>query len=241
MIEAHIEKGADVTIAYNESEIPEAYLTMDPDQGFYYTYTVEDGRIVKLKVNSKKEGIQNVSLNMFVIERELLIDLINTANVRGLRYFERDVLLNKLDELNVQGYKYDGYVGRISSLKSYFEENMKLLEDENLDALFGNNAIHTKIRDDNPTRYIKGAEVENVMAADGCVIEGKVKNSILFRGVKVGKGAEVENCILMQDTVVEAGAELEYVVTDKDVVITEGKELKGSDTYPVYVAKKQTV
>ncbi len=241
MIKAHIEKGADVTIAYNESEIPEGYLAMDADQGFYYTYTVEDGRIVKLKVNSKKEGIQNVSLNMFVIERELLIDLINTANVRGLRYFERDILLNKLDELNVQGFKYDGYVGRISSLKSYFEENMRLLEDENLDALFGNNAIHTKIRDDNPTRYIKGAEVENVMVADGCVIEGEVKNSVLFRGVKVAKGAKVENCILMQDTVVEAEAELEYVVTDKEVTITADKELKGSDTYPVYVAKKQTV
>jgi glucose-1-phosphate adenylyltransferase len=79
------------------------------------------------------------------------------------------------------------------------------------------------------------------MAADGCVIEGEVKNSILFRGVKIEKGAEVKNCILMQDTVVKAGAELKCVITDKEVTITEDKELKGSRTYPVYVAKKQTV
>ena len=118
---------------------------------------------------------------------------------------------------------------------------MKLLDDYNLDALFGGNPINTKIRDDNPTRYIAGAKVVNTMAADGCVIEGEVENSILFRGVKVAKGAKVKNCILMQDTVVEAGANIEYLVTDKEVTITAGKEMKGTDTYPMYVAKSKTV
>ena len=78
----------------------------------------------------------------------------------------------------------------------------------------------------------------------GCLLytsEGEVENSILFRGVKIGKGAKVKNCVLMQDTVVEPGANLEYVITDKDVAITEGKELKGNDSFPVYVAKYQKV
>ena len=242
MIKAHVETGADVTIAYTESEIPEGYMNMSNEQGFYYTYGIEDGRITNIKVNPKDTGVQNVSMNVFVVERELLIDLVNTAYVRGQNYWERDVLLGQIDTLNVQGFKYDGYVSRICSLQSYFEESMKLLENDNLDALFdGVNNIYTKVRDDNPTRYIKGAEVENVMAADGCIIEGEVKNSILFRGVKIEKGAEVKNCILMQDTVVKAGAELKCVITDKEVTITEDKELKGSRTYPVYVAKKQTV
>lgn len=241
MINAHIEKGADVTIAYTESEIPEGYINMSNNQGFYYTYGIEDGRITNIKVNPKDEGIQNVSMNVFVVERELLIDLINTAFVRGQRYWERDVLLSQIDTLNIQAYKYDGYVARIASVKSYFEENMKLLDDANLDALFGDNAIHTKVRDDNPTRYIAGAKAVNIMAADGCVIEGEVENSILFRGVKIGKGAKVKNCILMQDTVVEAGADIEYLITDKEVTVSEGKEMKGTDSYPVYIAKKQTV
>ena len=73
--------------------------------------------------------------------------------------------------------------------------------------------------------------------ADGCVIEGEVENSILFRGVKVAKGAKVSNCILMQDTVVEAGAKLDYIITDKDVTITADKDLKGTATYPVYIEK----
>ena len=241
MIDAHVKSGADVTVAYTEEAIPAGYLDLPDDQGFYYTYDIEDGRVKEIYVNLKDEGVQNLAMNVFVVERELLITMINVAFVRGLKYFERDVLLNALDKLNVQAYKYEGYVARITSLKAYFDESMKLLDDANLDALFGPAPVYTKIRDDNPTRYIAGAKVENTMAADGCVIEGEVENSILFRGVKVAKGAKVKNCILMQDTVVEEGVEIEYLVTDKDVTITANKEMKGTDSYPIYIAKGQSV
>ena len=180
-------------------------------------------------------------MNIYVIERELLIDLVNTAFVRGNVYLERDVLIPQLDKLNVQAYKFDGYTARITDMKSYFNENMKLLDEANLQALFAANPVYTKIRDDNPTRYITGAKATNIMVADGCVIEGEVENSILFRGVKVGKGAKVKNCILMQDTVVEAGASVEYTITDKNVTITEGKDLKGTDSFPIFIAKSQIV
>ena len=118
---------------------------------------------------------------------------------------------------------------------------MKMLDEKNLDALFSPSPIYTKIRDDNPTRYMNGAKVVNTMAADGCVIEGEVENSILFRGVKIGKGAKVKNCVLMQDTVVEDGASIEYIITDKNVTISTGKEMKGTDIYQVYVAKHEVV
>jgi glucose-1-phosphate adenylyltransferase len=126
-------------------------------------------------------------------------------------------------------------------MKSYFEENMRLLNEENIQELFSGNQIYTKIRDDNPTRYVNGSKAKNVLVADGCVIEGEVENSVLFRGVKIGKGAKVKNCILMQDTIVDAGADVEYVITDKNVHITEGKSLSGNDSYQVFVAKHQTV
>lgn len=79
------------------------------------------------------------------------------------------------------------------------------------------------------------------MVADGCVIEGEIENSILFRGVKIGKGAKVKNSILMQDTIVGEGANVDCIITDKKVKITDGKELKGTDTFPVFIAKKQIV
>ena len=242
MIKAHIESGADVTVAYNEQELPESFLRhQENDRGFYYTFILDNDRVQYIYVNGKEPGVQNFRMNIYVVERELLIDMINTAFVRGQEYFERDVLLPQLDILKVHAYKHEGYLARISGMKSYYDENMKLLDDKNLDALFSGAPIYTKIRDDNPTRYIDGAKVQNVMAADGCVIEGEVENSILFRGVKVAKGAKVKNCILMQDTVVEADANIEYLITDKKVVISSGKTMKGTDSFPVYIAKKHTV
>lgn len=240
MIDAHIASGADVTIAYNEQELPE-YIQKSNDKGLYYTFSIDNGRVTKMYINPRETGIQNFGMNIYVVDRELLIDLINTASVRGQEFFERDILAPQLAKLNVQAYKYEGYLARISGMKSYFDENMKLLDDYNLDGLFSGAPIYTKIRDDNPSRYIDGAKASNVMVADGCVIEGEIENSILFRGVKVAKGAKVKNCILMQDTVVEAGANIEYLITDKSVTITAGKEMKGTDTFPFYIAKHHTV
>lgn len=242
MLQAHIDSGADMTIAYNEQEIPEELLNYPTnDKIFYYTFDVEDGRIKKVYINLKTDGVQKLSMNIFVVRRELLIDIVNDAYIQGRSFFMRDVIMPQLGKLNVQAYKYTEYVARISGMKSYFEENMKLLDDYNLDALFSSAPIYTKIRGDNPTHYKDGAKVQNVMMADGCVIEGEVENSVIFRGVKVGKGATVKNCILMQDTVVEAGANVEYLVMDKNVTITAGKEMKGTSTFPVYIDKFQVV
>lgn len=242
MLNAHIASGADVTIAYKEMEIPEGMKQINTiNSDLYYTFGIDNGRVTDVRIRPQDSGVQNLSMNIYLIERERLISMINDAFVRGNVYFERDVLATQLDTLNVQAYKYEGYLAYISGMKSYFDENMKLLDDANLDALFSESPIYTKIRDDNPTRYIAGAKASNIMAADGCVIEGEVENSVLFRGVKVCKGAKVKNCVLMQDTVVEAGADVEYIITDKNVTISADKSIKGTDTFPVYVAKYQTV
>ena len=242
MLNAHIESGADLTLAYAQEEIPKGLIKpFDINKDLYYTLDIEDGRVKEIQINPETPGVQNLSMNIYIMDRELLISQVSAAFVRGHVYFERDIVAPQLDKLNVQAYKFTGYLARISSMKSYFDENMKLLEDENLDALFGSNHIYTKIRDDNPTRYMEGSRADNIMAADGCIIEGEVENSILFRGVKVGRGAKVKNCVLMQDTVIEPGAELEYIISDKDVTITADKKLKGTDSFPVYVAKYQVV
>lgn len=242
MLNAHIESDADLTLAYAQEEIPKGLIKpFDINKDLYYTLDIEDGRVKEIQINPETPGVQNLSMNIYIMDRELLISQVSAAFVRGHVYFERDIVAPQLDKLNVQAYKFTGYLARISSMKSYFDENMKLLDDENLDALFGSNHIYTKIRDDNPTRYMEGARADNIMAADGCIIEGEVENSILFRGVKVGRGAKVKNCVLMQDTVIEPGAELEYIISDKDVTITADKKLKGTDSFPVYVAKYQVV
>lgn len=242
-IERHIESGADVTMAYMKQELPQeaAVMADDLSKGLYYTLRLDGDKVNKIYINSREKGVQNFAMNIYVADREWLIDKVNTAFVRGGVYFERDILIPQMDEINVMAYEHKGYAARITGLKSYFSESMRLLDDENLEGLFSGNPIYTKIRDDNPSRYIGDAKAENVMVADGCVIEGEIENSILFRGVKIGKGAKVKNCILMQDTVVEDGVSLEYIISDKNVTFTDSKELKGNESFPVYIAKGQTV
>ena len=212
LIAQHVKTDADITFAYTKEELPQELTgAKDASKGLYYTLKLDGDKVEDIYINKQEQGVQNFSMNIYIATYK------------------------------VMAYEHKGYVARITGLKSYFDENMKLLDDKNLEKLFTGNPIYTKIRDDNPTRYIGNAKASNVMVADGCVIEGEVENSILFRGVKIAKGAKVKNCVLMQDTIVGEGTKLEYIISDKNVKITDGKELKGDEAFPVFVAKGQVV
>ena len=183
LLAAHQASGADVTVAYQKTEIPEGRKNDN------YTLTVDaDGRVTELLFNDYRPGVQNLDLNIYVLERETLLKLVRDATSRGLIYFERDILAHNVNILNIHALEYTGYVAHVCDMKSYFDENLKLTDDENLEKLFPKKSpVYTKIRDDNPTRYVPGCKVTDSILADGCVIEGTVENCVLFRGVKVKK------------------------------------------------------
>ena len=236
LIEAHISTGADVTVMYEKRPIPQGLVNDN------FTLRMQEGRVSELLSNDYRPGVQNLSMNVYIIQREALITMIRDASIRGLVYFEKDILARNLELLNVQGYEYTGYTARIADRKTYFDENMRLLEQANLDALFPEALpVYTKVHDNDPTRYAMDSRIKNSLVADGCIIEGEVENCVLFRGVRVKKGAKVKNCVLMQNTIVEPGAQAEYVVTDKNVKLTTDRKLSGTDTFPIYVAKGHTV
>ena len=120
---------------------------------------------------------------------------------------------------------------------------MQLLDANVREQLFGikNRPVLTKVRNSAPTRYCSGAKVTNSVVAEGCIIEGTVENSIIFRGVHVGKGAVVKNSVLFQDTYVCPNVNLNCVITDKNVVIRDGRNLSGHESMPFYIGKRMTV
>ncbi|MCR5144220.1 MAG: glucose-1-phosphate adenylyltransferase subunit GlgD [Lachnospiraceae bacterium] len=243
VIKFHIEKEADITIVYRKDKVlnVDTQSIMDNNEN-YFTIDLDGTRVTGMNINPEpKRAAQNASINIYVMDRQMLIDEVTKAYRNGFTHFERDIFANNIEDYNIQAYEYKGYEARIMSIKDYFDESMRLIDEKNLDELFGHAPMRTKVRDDAPTRYLKGCRVDNVMAADGCVIEGEVENSVLFRGVRVGKGAKVKNSILMQDTEVKPGAEVSYVITDKDVTIGANKQLAGTDSFPVFVAKGKTV
>lgn len=233
MLEKHVQSGADVTMAYERAEIPEAL------QEDNFTFTLDEtGRMTELLCNDYRKGVQNLSMNVLVMSREELIVMIKDAMVRNLVYLERDIIAPSLKILDVRGYEYSGYRARIYSMKSYFDENLRLINPDSIAQLFPpERPVYTKVRDEAPVRYAMDSKIKHCLVADGCIIEGEVENCVLFRGVKVSKGAKVKNCVIMQGTVIEENVSLEYVVTDKNVVISEGKCMAGTDSFPVYVEK----
>jgi glucose-1-phosphate adenylyltransferase len=135
-------------------------------------------------------------------------------------------------------YRFDGYFSRICSMDTFYKANMNLLSTSNREKLFlSNRPIYTKVRDNPPAKFAIGAKVNNSLIGDGCIIEGTVENSVLFRGVKVGKGAVIKNSILMQDTNVGSKCEISCVISDKDVKIGDMRMLTGSQNYPLYLGK----
>ena len=113
-----------------------------------------------------------------------------------------------------------------------------LQEDIANELLYSDRKILTKEQNQSPTIYSDSAKVENSFVATGCVIEGTVKNSIIFRKVHIKEGAVIENSVIMQNCTIEKDAQLQNVIFDKNVYISEGKELKGDIEYPVVIGKK---
>lgn len=233
LIAKHRAANADVTVVYERSPIPEGLLEDNT------TYTLgEDGFVTEIRNNDYQNGNQNLSMSTYVIGRELLIRLIRDAMVRGLMLFEKDILSRSLKALRVFAYRYTGYRARICDMRTYYHENLRLIKKENLAALFPEELpVYTKVRDGAPVRYAIGSKVTNSIVADGCIIEGELDNCVLFREVRVAKGAVLKNCIIMQGAEIQSGARLENVVTDKNVVIGMNKELCGDKNFPVFIQK----
>ncbi|MDO5125118.1 MAG: glucose-1-phosphate adenylyltransferase subunit GlgD [Ruminococcus sp.] len=233
----HVDSGADITMVVHTGE----YSSEDIKNSTVVT-TDDNGYVKSVLIQPQISGNCTTSLNVFVINKQSLIDMIQDAMSRGFVSFEKDILQAKCNELKIMTYEYNNYFSRITSTLNYFEANMRLLDIENAKKLFlPKKPIYTKVRDNAPAKYDLDSNVKNSLIADGCIIEGEVENSVLFRGVKVGKGTKVKNCVLMQGTVVGDNAEVNYLITDKNVKISDNQIISGVKTYPMYVGKGASV
>ena len=164
--------------------------------------------------------------------------VISESKSRDEHSFVRFVLKSKASVLNIRGYCFSGWSNKLTGLKNYMDSNLALLNSSVRESLFPpERPIYTRVRDEVSAKYGNSAEAENSLITDGCVIDGKTENSVLFRGAKIEEGAEVYGCVLMHNTVVGKGAVLRHVITDKNVVISPGETLCGSEKYPLYIPK----
>lgn len=233
-IKQHLKTGADITMFYANGKLPKnnndvAVLTVN-----------EEKRVTEMNFMAQADNV-SYSLDIMVLRRDLLIKLVEKANYEGLTGLCRDILMPNLNEFKVYGFEVTNYVRVIDSMKSYVEANMALLDDDvRKDVFTPDRPLLTKNRDDMPTRYGINSKVTNSIVADGCIINGTVKNCIIFRGVNVEEGSVVEDSILMQDTKIGKNCVVKHVITDKRVMIYDDSTVKGEQEKYKFLEKEST-
>ena len=237
VIDAHLASGKDVTVV-TKAGICNGEKKVD------LAIKVEDGEIKDMAVDYIADSSYAASMDIFVLSKKFLIASVKYLISRDKFHMDRDLVMGgwQHGKVSVNTYAFEGTAMFNESVEEYFANSMSLIQkDIRADIFGGAHPTYTKVRDRVPTYYGAGSEIENCLVADGCVLNGEVEDSILFREVTVGKGAEVENCIVFNDAVIGEGAELKYAILDKNVTVTPGAKLIGTKKNPIIVKRGETV
>lgn len=239
VVENHIASGADVTVCIKDG-IANGVKQLD-----MAVKTDENHRVTDIAVDYCADEDYYASMGIFVIRRTLLMKCVTEAVAHNRYRFERDLVMHGFAEkgMKVNAFVFENTALFNESTAEYFHNSFALLDKKVRWDLFKkpNHTIYTKVRNEIPVYYGANSEIDNCMVADGCILEGKVEHSILFRGVKVGMNATVKDSVLMSDVTVGEGAELEYVILDKNVTVSAGTKLRGTYEHPLVLKRGERV
>jgi len=232
--EQHRATGADITAVC---------APIAPEYAHHRFVPGSDGFSSELVFSAGGAGRGVASLEMYILKKSLLLALMDYCSDGGRVHFHRDGIAHYLAEGGRVGiFVHETYARRIASVMDYYQASVDMLESANMAQLFpAERPVLTKERSDVSTYYGEDARAEKCLVADGCYIEGQLKNCIVFPNVRIEKGAKLENCIIMQDSVVEKDAVLKYVIADKKCSISEGCFLSGVSRLPILVPKGASI
>ena len=235
---SHMESGKDLTLV-TKSGIADGKRKLD-----LAVKLDTDGKITDMVVDYAAPADYEASMDIFIMEKRFLVEQVEHHIAHNRYHMDRDLVMGlwqgNADRINI--YSFDGLTMYNESVEEYFANSLRLTDKAIREDLFGrNHPIYTKVRDRVPTYYGENCRIENCYVADGSMLEGTAKNSVLFRQVTICPGAKVENCVIMNDTVIGEDAELKYVILDKDVVIRPGEKLMGTPQNPLIIGRGEVV
>ncbi len=233
----HIGSKADVTVITKPTDLAKTSFI-----GCETLILDKDKHIVSAEANRGKYKNRNISLEAYVMKKELFLEFIDLAQKTSSLFWLKDVLRDNIDRYNMNAYIHLGIVYPINSLAEYKRANLELTDFHVSKQLFDQDwPIMTRTSDTPPTHYGKTALVTKSSVANGCKIDGTIINSVIGRGVTVKEGAVVIDSILLPGVTVGSGIHLEQVIVDKNARVTEVRELKGTADKPVYVKRRDRI
>lgn len=238
IIAAHNASGRDITVV-TKAGIANGERQLD------LAFKLDDkGDIADMVVDYAAPADYVASMDIFVLSKKWLIKQVREHIAHNLYHMDRDLVLGGWQKgtVSINVYPFEGHAMCNESVEEYFSNSLSLIDKDVRQDIFGRvHPIYTKVRDRVPCYYGDDCDIENSLIADGCVLDGEVENSVLFRQVTVQKGADVEHCVLMNDAVIGEGAELKYVILDKDVTIRPGSKLIGTPKNPIIIKRGEIV
>jgi len=234
VLEHHIEKKADITVVCRDmdSEIDEeryGIINMDAD-----------GRIREFDEKPMLAKTSTISCGIYVIRRRLLIELIEKSVEEGRYDFVRDILIRYKEKRNIYGYKITEYWRNIASVEDYFYTNMDFLKPEVRNYFFKQYPdIYSKVDDLPPAKYNEGAQIKNSLISSGCIVNGVVENSVVFKKSYIGNNCVIKNSIILNDVYIGDNTYIENCIVESRDTIRANSTFVGEEGIRVVVERNE--
>ena len=200
----------------------------------------EDGRIEEYEEKPVVAKSKTVSCGIYVIRRRQLIELIEKSAEEGRHDLVQDILIRYKDLKRIYGYKIETYWRNIATVEDYFGTNMDFLKKDIRDYFFRQYPdIYSKVDDLPPAKYNPGAQVRNSLISSGCIINGTVENSVLFKEVFVGNNCTIKNSIILNDVYLGDNTHIENCIVESRDTIRANSHHVGETGIKVVVEKNE--
>lgn len=187
---------------------------------------------------SEKDDTYNLAMGIFIANTDWLIKALDAGQNAGAPTSIEEFLVSELTKVKSSAYEYTGYMSNIYSVKSYYQANMDMLNPEKFNSLlFSSQKVITRTKNEVATYFTEDSEVRRSQFATGCVIKGKVEDSLISRRTVVENGAEVIGSVLMGSANVGENASVKYAILDKNVTIDANLKIEGTPEKPVVIEK----
>lgn len=187
---------------------------------------------------SEKDDTYNLAMGIFIANTDWLIKALDAGQNAGAPTSIEEFLVSELTKVKSSAYEYTGYMSNIYSVKSYYQANMDMLNPEKFNSLlFSSQKVITRTKNEVATYFTEDSEVRRSQFATGCVIKGKVEDSLISRRTVVENGAEVIGSVLMGSANVGENTSVKYAILDKNVTIDANLKIEGTPEKPVVIEK----
>jgi len=236
-VSLHKKSNADISVIYQKSDDAEReFLNCDS------LIISNENRVIGISKNIGIVKSANISTEIFIMSKNILLELLYEGLSKGIRSDFKVLIKNNLFKYNVIAHEFSGFLKCINSTNSYYNASMNMLDSAcSLDLFNTKLPIYTKTGDSPPVKYLSGCDIKKSLIADGSVLSGKIRNSIINRNVKIEEDVILEGCIILQNATIKKGARLKNVIVDKGVVVSENAIIECPKNHPLVFEKNIAV